>query len=185
LKYIEVEKKYQLEDPNTLRAELEGLGAKPGSDMRQVDTYYNAPHRDFLAPLVVNEWLRVREEAEGFSINYKRWLPDDAEIKTHCNEFETVIEDAEAVRRMLRALDFSELVTVEKVREEWVVGEDFVVAFDTVTGLGDFVEIEFKGDAETAEQAIDRLDGFIATLGVAMGDQIHRGYPHILLGRDR
>ena len=57
------------------------------------------------------------------------------------------------------------------------------VAFDHVVGAGDFVEFEFKGQAETVEEATDRLDKFIASLGVELGDLIKRGYPHILLNR--
>ncbi|MEE1828461.1 hypothetical protein PUR61_40800 [Streptomyces sp. BE20] len=34
-------------------------GATPGRPSRQVDTYYNAPHRDFLDNRAVSEWLRI------------------------------------------------------------------------------------------------------------------------------
>ncbi|MGH8905420.1 MAG: class IV adenylate cyclase [Egibacteraceae bacterium] len=185
MKYIEVERKLQLDEPDALRAQLIHLDAKPSPGIRQVDTYYNAPHRDFLAPEVIFEWLRIRESDGAASINFKRWLPVDAQIKTHCEEFETAVEDVEAVRRMLRALDFTEMVTVDKVREEWTVGDDIVVAFDTVASAGSFVEFEFEGDAETIEDAIAQLDSFIESLGVDLGQRLNRGYPHMLLGRER
>lgn len=50
MQYIEVEKKYALPDPAALKAKLEALGAKPSEPTRQVDAYFNAPHRDFTAP---------------------------------------------------------------------------------------------------------------------------------------
>ncbi|SDG99891.1 adenylate cyclase, class 2 [Sinosporangium album] len=59
------------------------------------------------------------------------------------------------------------------------------VAFDTVTGAGDFVEFEFKGQATDPQEAIAQLDAFISDLGVELGDRVNRGYPHILLGRER
>ncbi|MEW2375989.1 CYTH domain-containing protein [Micromonospora sp. NPDC047812] len=78
--YIEVEKKYSLPDAEALKAKLAELGAKPAEPTRQVDAYYNAPHRDFLAPDTILEGLRVRCEHHGASINFKRWHPVDVEI---------------------------------------------------------------------------------------------------------
>ncbi|MGH3796741.1 MAG: class IV adenylate cyclase [Pseudonocardiaceae bacterium] len=183
MKYIEVERKFQLTDPEALKSKLAELGAKPSPQTHQVDTYYNAPHRDFLAPVSISEWMRIRTEDRGTSINFKRWLPIDATIKTHCDEYETTVQDGEAVRLILESLDFPPLVTVNKVREEWKL-IDIEVAFDTVAGAGHFVEFEFKGDSENPENAIDRLDEFITSLDVELGERINRGYPHILLGRE-
>ncbi|MGH3979946.1 MAG: class IV adenylate cyclase [Pseudonocardiaceae bacterium] len=180
--YIEVEKKFALADPDELATRLAELGAKPSPETHQIDAYYNAPHRDFLAPEAISEWLRIRTEERGSSINFKRWHPIDALIKTHADEYETKIDDVEAIRRLLEALDFTPLVTVDKIREDWKLPEVEVV-FDHVEGAGHFVEFEFKGDAENVEDATARLEEFIASLDVELGEQINRGYPHILLGR--
>jgi adenylate cyclase, class 2 len=185
VKYIEVEQKFALTEPDELKQELEERGGERGPAVRQVDTYYNTPHRDFLAPTVVSEWLRLRESDTGASVNYKRWLPEDAEIKTHCDEYETPVEDVEALRRTLLALDFTKLVTVDKTREEWTILGEVVVAFDTVAGAGHFIEFEFRGEAESAEEAVIRLQEFIDGFDVRLGDRINRGYPHMLLGRER
>jgi len=182
VQYIEVERKFALPDPAPLRTALQTLGATPGEPTRQVDVYYNAPHRDFLAPVAISEWLRVRTEARGSSVNYKLWHPVDALVKTHADEYESPVADPEAIRRLLAALDFVPMITVDKTRVEWKLPE-VEVAFDHVVGAGDFVEFEFKGQAETVEEATDRLDKFIASLGVELGDLIKRGYPHILLNR--
>lgn len=183
MQYIEVEKKYALPNPDALRVKLTELGAKPdGAPSRQVDAYYNAPHRDFLAPQAVSEWLRIRTDDRGCSINYKRWHPIDALIKTHADEYETGIPDPDAVRRLLEALDFTPLVTVDKTREAWQL-PDVEIAFDHVQDAGHFVEFEFKGDAETVDDATTQLENFISSLGVELGEPINRGYPHILLGR--
>ena len=89
----------------------------------------------------------------------------------------------EAIRRLLEALDFTPLVTVDKTREEWKLTEIEIV-FDHVVDAGDFVEFEFKGDAENVGDATTRLEEFIASLDVQLGVPINRGYPHILLGRE-
>lgn len=182
MEYIEVEQKFRLlSPPEELKATLTGRGAKPGQPSHQVDTYYNAPHRDFTAGDVISEWLRVRVEDEHASFNFKRWYPLEEEIKTHADEFETTVADAEAVRRTLAALDFTELTVVDKVREEWHC-DGIAVAFDAVAGLGDFVEFEFKGEADTVEEATNRINAFIDDLGVRLGERINAGYPHLTLG---
>lgn len=183
MRYTEVERKYALRNPAALRDRLRELGAESGAPMRQVDSYYNAPHRDFLASAAISEWLRIRTGDRGCSINFKCFHPVEALTKTHADEYETGIDDAEAVRRLLAALDFQPLVTVRKVREEHRLPEVEVV-FDHVDGAGDFVEFEFTGDAEGVEDATERLERFIASLGVDLGEPINRGYPHMLLGRE-
>jgi adenylate cyclase class 2 len=183
VKYIEVEKKFELPDQDALKAKLDQLGAKPSEPTRQVDAYYNAPHRDFLASEAISEWLRLRTEERGSSINFKRWHPVGSLVKTHADEYESQIGDAEAVRRLLETLDFTPLVTVDKTREEWKL-PDVEVVFDHVEGAGTFVEFEFKGDAENVAEATARLEEFIVSLDVMLGEPVDRGYPHILLGRE-
>ena len=182
VRYVEVEKKFALPDPGPLKARLARLGARPGPPVRQVDAYYNAPHRDFLVPSVISEWLRIRVEGDGGSVNFKRFHPVDAVAKTHADEFEAAVDDVEAMRRLLEALDFRPLVTVEKTRETYRLA-DVEIAFDRVVGAGDFVEFEFKGDADGVEAATLVLDRCIAALGVELGAPVKRGYPHMLLGR--
>ncbi|MBB4913561.1 class IV adenylate cyclase [Streptosporangium saharense] len=184
MKYIEVEQKYVLTDPEALKAKLKGLDAVPGTATRQIDSYFNAPHRDFLEPQVISEWLRIRESDRGASVNFKLWHPVDAVTKTHADEYETGVEDPEAVRLILTALGFTPLVTVDKTREEWTVPGTVAVAFDTLADAGTFVEFEFKGEADGIDDAIEQLDGFIAGLDVPLGERVARGYPHMLLDRD-
>ncbi|MFJ4771523.1 CYTH domain-containing protein [Streptomyces uncialis] len=76
MKYIEVEQKYRLTSPaQSVKDTLTRLEAKPGTPSRQIDNYYNAPHRDFLTTEVISEWLRVRVEDDTASLNFKRWGP--------------------------------------------------------------------------------------------------------------
>jgi adenylate cyclase class 2 len=182
VKYTEVEQKFRLlSPPEELKTTLADRGAKHGEASRQVDTYFNAPHRDFLGGEVISEWLRVRVEDDSASLNFKRWYPLEEKVKTHCDEFETTIADPEAVRRTLAALNFAQLTVVDKVREEWHV-DGIAVAFDTVADLGNFIEFEFKGDAATIEEATGRIKEFIDGLGIRLGERINAGYPHLTMG---
>lgn len=185
MEYTEIEQKYQLTDPDKLRAALTELGGTVSEPVRQVDTYYNAPHRDFLATPVITDWLRIRRADDGASFNFKKWYLGPDGKATHCDEYETPVADAEAVRRTLHALDFSQMIEVDKTREEWTIpGAPVLVAIDTLAGFGSFTEFEFKGQAASVDEAIGQLTDFIDDLHVELGDRIHKGYPHMMLGRD-
>jgi adenylate cyclase class 2 len=183
VKFTEVEQKYTLlGDPGALRIRLRELGGTASEPARQVDTYFNAPHKDFLAGKpVVSEWLRLREEPSTASLNYKLWHPVDQAAKSHADEYESPVGDPEAIRHTLTALGFTEVGVVDKIREEWHVGK-VAVAIDTVAKLGTFIEFEYKGDAKTVQDATTRLEEFIASLNTQLGERVNAGYPHLVLG---
>jgi len=183
MRHIEIEKKFALPDPTALIAVLTERGAIPSAPTQQVDAYYNAPDRDFLEPEVVSEWLRIRGEETGSSINFKRWHPIDEVTKTHADEYEFTVGDAEAARLMFDALGYRPLVTVDKTRTAWML-DDVEIVLDHVVDAGDFVEFEFKGEADSVEAATEQLIKFIAGLGVELDKPINRGYPHMLLRRE-
>lgn len=183
MKHIEVEQKFHLLNHDELRQRLQTEKATPLRTSHQIDTYYNAPHRDFLASENVSEWLRVREEDGDSSVTYKLWKPIEAKIKTYCDEFESTLSDAEALHKIFDALNFTNLITVDKQREEWQL-DDVVVALDTVKDLGSFVEFEYKGDVETVAEAHRQIEKVIAKLNAKLGDT-HTGYPHQLIAQRR
>ena len=85
-----------------MRTRLAGLAATIDGQSRQVDVYYNHPARDFLAHDVVSEWLRLRTDHDGdgppvSSLNFKQWLPIGSPDATHAAEYESVIQDHDAV----------------------------------------------------------------------------------------
>ncbi|MBL4844325.1 MAG: class IV adenylate cyclase [Planctomycetes bacterium] len=192
--HTEVERKFAILEPGQMRTCLARLGAVVAGTSRQVDVYYNHPARDFLQRDVVSEWLRLRLEnpEDGLaksSINFKRWLPIGSAEATHADEFESQVADREAVARLLKELDFQELVTVNKQRERWRLQSPsgpVEIALDEVEGLGTFVEFEYEGDGEldVAEQAVEEAVGRVVSQGVALGQRDRRGYPYLLLGRE-
>jgi adenylate cyclase class 2 len=181
VQHVEVERKYAVAEPDALKAVLAAHGGVVSTTTRQVDDYFNAPHKDFLAPSTITEWVRLRT-SEISSFNYKCWHVDSPETR-YADEFETPVGNPEAMRKALDALGFTLIVTVDKMREAWNLPA-LEVAFDTIAGLGEFVEFEFKGDADDPTDAILKLESLIAAFNVELGEQIHRGYPHMLLDRD-
>lgn len=190
MKNVEVEFKHSLPNRAGFMRRLADLGATPLGEIRQVDTYFNAPHKDFLAGEVVSEWLRLRHETsdgdrgERASINFKRWHPVGAVKSTHCDEYETQVGDIHTLRTLLEALDFTEMVTVDKTRRRLRL-DDAVIAIDSVAGLGSFVEFEYEGNAASVEEATVALRAVINKIGGELGERDRRGYPYLLLNRAR
>lgn len=167
-------------DHDDVRDRLGELGAESLGAVTQVDTYYDAPHREFVE---TDEALRVRREtpegSEEFSeLTYKGPLVEE-ESKTR-REIETVVEDAEATDAILDALGFDPAATVRKDRERFAVG-DFTVTLDSVEGLGDFVEVETEAGEGEVEAARERAYEILRDLGLDPDEQIRTSYLGLLL----
>lgn len=150
----------------------------------QHDVYYNAPNRNFLENSDnVNEWFRVRIANGKAQVNYKDWQPHESKIKTHCNEFETNVDSFEQLSEILNALNFMKLIDVKKTRKAWDY-MDAEVSIDSVEGLGDFIEIEYKGEIENVEDARKHLFKILKKLAARTKELDIRGYPYLLLEKN-
>ena len=172
----EVELKLEAEH-GPVRERLSTLGAEPLGRVRQVDTYYDAPHRSFPE---TDEALRVRvetdDEGRWVGITYKGPLVE-AESKTR-EEHETAVGDETAARAILEGLGFTPAATVEKERERFAY-EGYTVTLDTVDGLGEFVEVETE--AEAVEAAREGAIAVVRELGLEPDEQVRTSYLGLLL----
>lgn len=177
----EIEIKVSVERVQPLLELLEREGTAHG-EQHQVDTYYTPAHRDYLAVRPVAEWLRLRREGERASLNHKRWIYGPDGTSHHCEETETPVGDAAAAAQLLAALDARELVTVDKLRRSWTWG-DYEVAIDRVAGLGDFVELEWKGADRPGDEAeiTAGMEAWLRGLGCGTLTRGFRGYPYALM----
>jgi adenylate cyclase class 2 len=147
----------------------------------QHDTYYNAPHRNFLKDSDnVNEWFRVRIAEGKAQINYKDFQPHNSKIKTHCTEYEANVDSEEQLSKILVAMDFAKLVDVKKTRKAWDY-MDTEVSIDLVEGLGNYIEVEYKGKHTDVQIARDHLFEVLKMLGAKTGELDTRGYPYLVL----
>jgi len=176
-----------------IREQLEAMDARNVGRVTQVDTYYNAPDRDFAT---TDEALRVREESdtdeqsagerasdedsaesdtdapagdeggtdERVLLTYKGSLVDDSS-KTR-TEAETRVVDGDAVRNILAGLGYDAAATVEKRRDRYAVA-DCRVTLDRVAGIGEFVEVEYH--EPVGEGDIDGARGAVTDLVTALG----------------
>ena len=178
-------------DHATVRDRLEAIDATRIGTVRQVDTYFDAPDRNFAN---TDEALRIRQESESgetdptVAITYKGPLVDD-ESKTR-EEAETRVADGDAIHAILTGLGYEPAATVSKERTRYSV-DGCTVTLDRVEGLGEFVEVEVEterdleaGDA-AADDALENLRGdaeaVLERLGLDPADGIRTSYLGLLL----
>ena len=169
----------------------------------QVDTYYDAPHRDFAE---TDEALRLRREtresdvegeldrrsdddsaqadqgAATTKLTYKGPLVD-ADSKTR-EEHETGVDDGDTAEAIFDGLGFEPAAVVEKHRTFYEL-DGYTVTLDQVAGLGEFVEVE--AEAEASDDVASVREGafdVLRTLGFDPTDQIRTSYLGMLLEAD-
>lgn len=179
----EVELKFPIQNAAPLIDRLEALGARRGSPARQVDRYFAHPSRNFAE---TDEALRLRTEGMLNYLTYKGPLLDA--ITKSRQELELPVEadevGAQRAWALLRALGFEEVRAVRKERLPFGLqaeGRDFVVALDSVEGLGDFIEIETLAGPDDWESARDAALRLAAQLQLTESER--RSYLQLLLER--
>jgi adenylate cyclase class 2 len=179
-KKIENEIQVQIEKSQKLIEFLKKSG-KFISEERQVDKYFTPAHRNFTSTRPINEWLRLRDSAGTYSINYKLWH-QDKEGRTHfCDEFESVIEDIKQFELIFKALDTKPLVTVDKTRRTWIY-KNYKITLDSVKGLGDFIEIEYQGKTnQDPTEVTKKMIEFLKRFNPGKITRNYVGYPFQLL----
>jgi adenylate cyclase class 2 len=164
---------------DAVRDRLVALDADHVGTVTQTDTYYDAPHRDFAE---TDEALRIRiEEHDGESstrVTYKGPLVED-ESKTR-REVETGVEDGERLDDILGALGFAPAAVVEKERDRYAL-DGYTVTLDTVSDVGDFVEIEREAPESELETVREGAVSRLRDLGLDPDDQIRTSYLGLLL----
>ncbi len=177
---IEIEIKLPLHNPAEVKNFLNEYGKLISKDVFQRDTYYTPLHRDFLNIKYPFEWLRLRESQKGSSINYKHFYPENVKKTDYCKEFETKIENIDAVRKIFESLDIKEAVEVEKVRTTWIFQEVEIV-IDDVKELGSFIELEATTSFENPVDGKTFLYDILKILNAKVGEEDLRGYPFRIL----
>lgn len=162
---MEREVKLSVDDYERVRRALEGIGRPLGSE-DQLDVYLGS------ACLPGGSALRVRSSSSGGAwITYKGPLLED-EVKKR-EEVEVGVSGFDEALRLLLLAGFRELIRVRKRRETFEV-EGLRVELDSVEGLGAFVEMEVRGDAE-----LSRARGIAESLGLSWSP-IKEGYAELL-----
>lgn len=148
----------------------------------QLDTYYSPVRKSFLKPKYPYEWLSIRERDGKVIFNYKHWYPEGARNTTHCDEYQTLVKDKDQLEKVLFALKFEKLVSVEKTRLIFKKG-DLEIALDDVKGLGFFIEIESSRNLGGFGKTRKRILDFAKALRINTNIVIPGGYAAEMMRR--
>lgn len=180
---MEIEVKYKVKNAEGLRSWLEQNTEKKSSK-RTIDKYYSPPHKDYLEPELPLEWLRLRNTEGKCSFDYKNWHIEKGEECFHCDEFITGITSLEAFQKILRVLDFKELIEVDKNRTKYVL-DDIEFCLDEVKQLGWYLEMEYIGKNEDLDQIMGLFNKKEKQLTEFLMGKDRRGYPYRLLEKNK
>ena len=189
-----------------VRRELGDTDADRIAQVRQIDTYYDAPHRDFAE---TDEALRLRRETrdpgsgsdsapldtadsappdttegdasapETTKLTYKGPLID-AESKTR-EEHETAVADGDSAAAIFDGLGVEPVAVVEKHRVFFEI-DGYTVTLDRVEGLGEFVEVEIEASESTDVESLRRgAFDVLRRLGLDPNEQVRTSYLGLLL----
>ena len=182
MKNVEIELKYPIRNSTQIIEKLNKIAEIKKRDYYQKDTYYIPAHRNFLEKKPISEWLRLRDSKTRSTINYKNWHNSKGDAVS-CDEFETTIEDTDMIVNIFKKLNFKEIIIVEKTRNTWFY-KNVEIAIDNVAQLGEFIELEAKGNFSSIENAKKHLYCLIDELNIETGSQDFLGYPFRLLKKN-
>lgn len=151
---LECELKFTGADLTRARADLARLGARCGGRVFERNLVFDTPDRSLRAGDVL---LRLRRAGKT-TLTLKRHPAagcEESRVKVW-EEFESAVEDFDAVRSLLTALGYTVILRYEKFRETWML-PDVEVCLDELP-FGDFVEIEGPEAAIWAAAQDLRLD---------------------------
>jgi len=178
---LEVEVKAKLAGTaglNAIKQKLGGLKARLVEELVQHDEYYyREPDRKTRGP--GDFIVRIRKQGNENYLGYKELTETTGAWK----EYESRVEDAEAVKKILKGIGLVKAFDVIKKRSEYRAGE-FEVCLDDVKDLGCFIEValEFQKeiDGESSKNAREKIYGFMKTLGISEKDLEPKGYGELI-----
>lgn len=151
---IEIEKKYRMTDENRemILSNLKEVGAEfVGEDFEE-----NIIHRGGILD-AERAVLRIRKIGSETILTYKKPIENQTGIK-HQLEYETKVENAGELEKIVECLGFIRVLIYEKRRQIWKF-RDVEIVLDELP-FGDFVEIEGSMTAIAETEMLLDLEDF-------------------------
>jgi adenylate cyclase class 2 len=165
----EIEVKARLRDYKTILEKLNQLGCVFSPETTQIDRIFIPIGSSIPVAKGVNV-LRLRRENRKILLTLKQ--VNNNQLDKIEKEF--YVSDEEKAIDAILLLGFQESVSVEKKRKKCILN-DYEICIDTVTNLGQFIEIEKITDEET-DIVQSELFSFLESIGVNKTDQVFMGY---------
>lgn len=160
---LEIEQKFRCPNPDAIREWLLAAGMADPVLSVEIDTYFNAPDRDFA---VTGEAFRLRQVGDRNALTYKGPKRTDTTAKVRL-EIELPIESgqtgAESATAMMTSLGFQPVTTVRKSRTAFHTtrsGFEVTICLDRCEDVGSFAEVEIlagEADLPKAERTVREL----------------------------
>lgn len=167
----EIEIKVRIADQAKTLEKLKASGVALGKPLKQHDVVYGQrkPGNDQWGTV----WLRIRTENDRKVIFT---LKKDIVGQFDCLEHELEVSSADELAAILKLLDFEVYSDLTKIRAKGKLGK-MEICFDTVPGLGNFLEAELLMAHDADHDAVvQKLWQFLDGLDVTEADQVHDGY---------
>ncbi len=183
---FEVELKFPLADPDGMREQIRGMGARFVGSEEQSDDYLMHPCRDFA---VTDEAFRIRVSGDDVLLTYKGPVLDTQAKIRHEHEVHLAKGQGKLPGQLLTLfaqLGFQPVRSVIKQRELFELpweGQSVTVALDQVVELGWFLEIELLAKGSERSAAAATLLRLARQLGFGP-DNERRSYLRMLLDHD-
>lgn len=177
---LEVEMKFKVENREQLLAHLKRLGFRELETHMEIDTYYNAPDKDFA---LTDEALRLRQVGSQCRLTYKG--PKRGELGKVRKEHEVDLNDGSArmMHQILLDLRYMPSIEVRKQRKvfQHAAQKDIEVAWDEVEQLGTYVELELKVPESDQAEALVCLQSLARSMDLI--EEERRSYLELLMQR--
>ena len=169
---IEIEVKAQTSNEEELKKKIQDLGAVFKIKKYQHDILLDPPTTDFSK---TDQVLRIRNSDGNWKLDYKSPRLDN-ETKSR-REFSLKIDDGKQLKDIFTFMNFTTVGEIEKTRESYTLNK-MTINFDTVTNLGNFLEIEVLEEEQHFEQTKKDIFTFLEQLGIK--DTIKKDYLELL-----
>jgi len=173
---LEVEVKIKT-DIEEMERRLSSLGFNKGASVYEKDIYYNGDTFDLRES---DEALRIRKHTDldsgvtCFILNHKGPRIDDVSMTREETEYEVEEPSNENILEYEGRV-FHAAGLVEKKRIHYSL-DDIDCCLDTVTGLGEFLEIEIMSEPEKYELSLGRIKELLDKLDLSIEDSITTSY---------
>jgi predicted adenylyl cyclase CyaB len=131
-------------------------------------------------------YMRVRFSDKGDSVCLKKFHDDPLRpgVYSHCDEYETGVEDGKELLDLFMELGYTDVTKVEKKRDKYNT-KDFEIVIDEVKNLGQFVEVELNEEVEDTEKGRMKIYEFLRMVGIVKFKVMTRGYVSMLWNPDK
>lgn len=196
---IEVEIKLRIKNKSQIKEKLIELGFLEYETLTETDTYFDTKNGDIR---LSDQALRIREtinhttKTSSVTLNFKGKKLDNISVTRP--EFETTVSNGESMFEILKSLGYHPVEPkVIKLRQELklspentcsdptdscidsvnIASGSINACIDSVTGLGDFLELEsvIENDADK-DGELAKLSNILSILGYSMDDTTTTSY---------